>query len=295
MKRLLLFIHIAAALEVLLGGADAQNIPLGNLFDDPKLTDLATAISTDTYGASADTMDLGIAAVGTNLGAHAGAGTAIAPGVSFNFANIGGADDSNSVPVINDSSILSLSGLPFPISTTGIQCCGNAAPEIEEGIGIHANKFVTFDLDEIRTAGGFSIDTAFVLSGDGAVNDSAIGSPAEFHMVVLISDVTNGVTNGYIQGVLTPIRNQGVQEFADPVPSTLRGTGTLSATFSFTIPGGAKYLTLAATSSGSINADHAAFADIEITVVPEPGRLVLFVPAMIYLSTLRSQREGRPN
>jgi hypothetical protein len=88
-------------------------------------------------------------------------------------------------------------------------------------------------------------------------------------MVALVSDVMNGVTSGYVQGIPTPIRSQGVQEFADPIPSTLRGTGTLSATFSFTIPGSARYLTLAATSSGNISADHAVFADIQITAAPQ--------------------------
>ena len=145
-------------------------------------------------------------------------------------------------------------------------------------------------MDEIRTAGGFPTDTPFVLSGKGAVNDGAIGSAAQFHTVALVSDVTNGVTSGYIQGILTPLQNPGVQEFADSIPPTLSGTGTLSATFSFSIPGSARYLTLASTSSGSINADHAVFADIEITVVPEPGLLVLLVPAMIYLGAFRSQR-----
>jgi hypothetical protein len=282
----------AAWIMSLLGGADAQHIPLGNLFDDPKLTNLITAVSTDTYGASAETTDLGIAAFGTNLGDHAGAGTVIAPGVSFNFGNVGGADDSNGEPVINDSTYKSVGGQPVPISTTGIQCCGNPAPEIEEGIGIHANKFVTFDLDEIRAAGGFSTDTPFFFSGKGAVNDSAIGSAAQFYTVALVSDVTNGVTRGYIQGILTPLQNPGVQEFADSVPPTLSGTGTLSATFSFSIPGSVRYLTLASTSFGSISSDHAVFADVGITVIPEPGLLALLALTTILLGAFRSQRRG---
>jgi hypothetical protein len=256
----------AAWSAFLLGTADAQTIPLGNLFDDPKLTDLVTAISTDTYGADADATDLGIVDFGANLGDHGGTGTVIAPGVRFNFGNVGGADDSPGDPVINDSTFGFNEGQLRPISTTGLQCCGDPAPEIEEGIGIHANKFVTFDLDEIRTAGGFPADTPFGLSGKGAVNDDAIGSPAQFHTVALVSDATNRVTSGYIQGILTPLQNLGVQEFAGPIPPTLRGTGTLSATFSFSIPGSARYLTLASTSSGNIDADHAVFADIEITV-----------------------------
>ena len=128
MHRICCSLILAAAWgALLLGGADAQNIPLGNLFDDPKLTDLVTAISTDTYGASADTTDLGIAAFGTNLGDHGGTGTVIAPGVSFNFGNVGGADNSNGEPVINDSTFGFIAGQLVPISTTGIQCCGNPA------------------------------------------------------------------------------------------------------------------------------------------------------------------------
>src|SRR5688500_16648678 len=64
----------------------AQTIPLGNLFDDPTGTDLTTAIATDTYGAAADTGDVGVFAVGNTLNQP----VQIAPFQMFNFVSAGG-------------------------------------------------------------------------------------------------------------------------------------------------------------------------------------------------------------
>ena len=67
--------------------ASAVVIPLGNLFDDPKLTPLATAITSDTFAATGDATDLGVQTVidgGLNVP------VVIAPGITFDFSNAGG-------------------------------------------------------------------------------------------------------------------------------------------------------------------------------------------------------------
>src|SRR5687767_2544713 len=80
--------------------ASAVTVPLGNLFDDPAGTGLAAAIASDTYAAGADAADLGVQTV--MVGGLDAASVAIAPGINFNFANVGGGGASFT-PIQNDS------------------------------------------------------------------------------------------------------------------------------------------------------------------------------------------------
>src|SRR5687767_6898547 len=93
-----------AAAAVMLSQSPAasaqQTVPLGNLFDDPAGTGLAAAIATDTYAEDADTGDLGVQTV--LVGGLDAASVAIAPGINFNFANVGGGGASFT-PIQNDS------------------------------------------------------------------------------------------------------------------------------------------------------------------------------------------------
>jgi hypothetical protein len=143
-----------------------QTIPLGNLFDDPKLTDLASAIATDTYGAIGDVADLGVAEHGNDMDANGGLGTFIAPGISFDLSTVGGDDTFADNPnPVNDAALIDVPGNPpgpWPIRTTGRRSGSGPGPMFEPGIGMHSNQFITFDLDEIRAVG--SMDQRPLLS-----------------------------------------------------------------------------------------------------------------------------------
>ncbi len=262
------------------GVAHAEPIYLGNLFDDdvtvnPSIT-LAEAVATDTYKALADTNDLGVDTVKAG-GMHVATALSTA-GVQFDFSVGVGGEDSTSDGMANDGI-----GTRGPIRTTGAGWVDDSPPvlpneKVEEGIGVHANRFVTFDLDEIRTAGNLTGDLWFL--AEGAVNDSAVdrmSGAGAIHTVALVSD-DNGVLAGYVNGQTVAVsESAGVWTFSGTVPAKLNGFGgPLSANFNVVLDESAKYLTLAITGAGDgINTDHGAFVDARLVQVPEPSTFVL--------------------
>jgi hypothetical protein len=264
----------AAASVVLSQGpsASAQTVPLGNLFDDPAGTDLSTAIASDTFGAAAEVGDLGLEVV--QRGGLGGPVT-IAPNVSFDFLGAGGNTPEFSA-ILNDSPYFAGGG-NGSIRTTGqpMPVYGNA--KVEEGIGMHANSLITFDLNEVRTAGGLG-GGEFTFTADGGLNDDAVGAAASVRAVVIVSDA-NGVLAGYVNGQQVDVSNNGgTWSFSGAVPAELLGNtgGPYTALFNIPVPEGAAWLTLATTSGpdGHSN-DQAVFAEAQLALVPEPAALGL--------------------
>jgi hypothetical protein len=117
-------------------------IPLGNLFDDSKDVPLESALASDKHGAVAETSDLGVHLVSYGWGTR----IKIGPEIDFSFAQIG--SDSNKHGSVTNDGWTGRSA----ISTTG-KAPANNGKRHEQGIGMHSNALVTFDLDEIRRAG----------------------------------------------------------------------------------------------------------------------------------------------
>jgi hypothetical protein len=89
-------------------------------------------------------------------------------------------------------------------------------------------------------------------------------------VIALISNTTNGVLAGYVNGIHSPLQDVGLQGFASVPPAW---PGVPSANFLFYVPGTAQYLTLATTSAGSIACDQAVFSEAVLTVVSAPLQL----------------------
>ncbi|TWU37439.1 family 16 glycoside hydrolase [Novipirellula artificiosorum] len=123
-----------------------QEIPLGNLFDDPKGTPLRTAIDTDTRGATAQANGLGVERV-VRAEEVPGVIQEIAPGVRIDLESVGWCEMS-SRGVVNDS------WCPYTLRPIQTRETRDTEDDLgEQGIGIHACQFVTFDIREIREAG----------------------------------------------------------------------------------------------------------------------------------------------
>jgi hypothetical protein len=248
--------------------ASAQTVPLGNLFDDPAGTGLAAAVASDTYAEDAEATDMGVETV--LVGGLNAASVAIAPGINFNFANVGGGADSFT-PIQNDSAYFTA-----VIRTTGTAMNANTQPgdipDEEQGIGMHANALITFNLDEIRTAGAFDAGTLLSFTGEGGLNDDT-NANSSVRSIALVSDGT-GVLAGYINGQAVAVTQDGGGNyvFSGTVPAELTGVGNAPA-FDVPLAPGARFLTLAMTSGLSIDSDQAVFSMAQLNVVPEPAAL----------------------
>ncbi|MBB74971.1 MAG: hypothetical protein CMJ75_10715 [Planctomycetaceae bacterium] len=246
-------------------------VPLGNLFDDKAGTSLDAALASDRFKAIATSASLGVDRVAAGWGNVA----QIAAGVRFHFIHLG-SDDRSHGAIANDAW-----GKQGGIRTLGQRASANLG-RTEQGIGMHANALVTFDLDEIRRAGLLPADQKFVFKVDRAgINDDVFGSDASAHISIILSkphskpEVYDAILAGYVNG-----RRQKVEEndkeyyFAGPLPQPLRADGKY-AEFTIPVPPAARYLTLVTTGAGaptanSINCDHSVLSGARLELDPLP-------------------------
>lgn len=248
-------------------------IPLGNLFDDPASVSLSSAVSIDKFGAAASDKSLGVERVVQGWGKQ----TQIAGGVHFDFTQLG-SDGSSHGGVINDgwdaSGGIRTLGQPFPSN----------AKRTEQGIGMHANALVTFDLEKLRQAGLLPADQRFVFRADRAgLNDDTFGGDGpSAHLAVIVSrphrkkDVYDGIIAGYVNGQPATIgENDRVYYFSGEIPAPLKANGVF-AKFEVPIPADARYLTLVSTGAGigpggnTISSDHTVFSGARLEQDPLP-------------------------
>ena len=250
---------------------DPGVIPLGNLFDDPPSTSLKAALLTDKFGAAASDKSLGVDRVIQGWGKE----TQIAPEIQFEFTQLG-SDGSQHGGVINDgwdaSGGIRTQGMPFP-SNSG---------RTEQGIGMHANALITFDLDELRRTGLLPVDQRFTFRTDRAgLNDDTFGGNGpSAHLAVIVSrpnskpDVYDGILAACVNGLPVKVgENDRVYYFAGEIPPALKADGKF-ATFTVEVPGEAKYLTLVSTGAGmgpggnTISSDHTVFSGARLEHQP---------------------------
>jgi hypothetical protein len=246
-------------------------IPLGNLFDDSASVSLDAALATDKYKATASADRLGVDRVAQGWGTE----TRIAPDVQFDFARLGASSHSYGA-VINDAWFTQ-----GAISTRGSSF--NSNKRVEQGIGMHANALVTFDLDEIRRAGLMPSDQKFVFKVDRAgINDDAFGSNASAHLAVIVSRphrdkaVMDGILAAQVNGKQTEIDfSDFTYYFAGQLPEPIRADGKF-VSFDIAIPPEAKHLTLVACGANepddnSISSDHVVFSGVRLEMDPLPA------------------------
>jgi len=272
-----MIVSCATGVVSLVGVASAAPLgalPLGNLFDDPKGSTLSAAIASDQFRAAADVTDLGVELVRAGM---LGGVVTIAPNITFDTGSAGGANTPAAVLPSNDS-ISNLNGIG--ISTTGVARSPVQLARVEDGIGMWADQLITFNLDEIRAAGGFDLQTTnFLFTARGAINDFS-GSSGTVSLLALVSDAT-GVIAGWANGVPVSVSQSGGTgsqfAFASVLPLSLSDRSRV-ADFNVPIPAEGKYLTLASLSMGDSSfADHGVFggASLLANAVPGPGSLGL--------------------
>jgi len=242
-------------------------IPLGNLFDDQKGAVLSSAVSSDPFRASVTANSLGI----HRLAQGWGGSTEIADGVQFDFKSVG--SDSRQHGQITNDGWSSAGG----IRTQGSQCASSIG-RTEQGIGMHANSLMTFDLDEIRRSGLIPASDSMMFQVDRAgINDDAFGSGSSVHIAVVVSkphqkeSAFDAIIAGYLDGQLATIaENDMVYYFDGKLPPPVRADGKF-VSFEVPVPPEARYLTIATTGAqisdteNTISSDHAVLSNARLT------------------------------
>ena len=247
--------------------------PLGNLFDDSAGTSLASAVASDRFKTAASNNSLGVDRVTFGWGTT----TEIASGIRFNCTQLG--SDSAKYGQITNDGWNSIGG----IRTTGKSVSASSG-RMEQGIGMHANALITFDLDEIRKAGLLPVDQKFTFRVDRAgLNDDVAGSGTpSVHLAAIVSaphkktDVYDAIIAGYINGLSVKVsENDRVYYFSGRIPKPLKADGHF-VTFDVPIPPHAKYLTLISAGAAkdgdenTISSDHAVFSGARLEQDPLP-------------------------
>ncbi|MCA9173545.1 MAG: PSD1 domain-containing protein [Planctomycetales bacterium] len=247
-------------------------IPLGNLFDDSANVALDAAVRTDRFSAEANSSCLGVERVAQGWGERA----QIAPDVSFHFGKLGSTSHSYG-SIVNDG--WQRGGA---IRTRGERHA--SGKRIEQGIGMHANALITFDLAALRKAGLLPHNQAFRLKIDRAgLNDDVIGANSSAHIAALVTRphhdkaVSDAVLAAEVNGRAVDVDvDDFTYYFSGDVGQPLLPDGK-HASFNVAIPGDAQHLTLVATGAGMpddnpISSDHVVLsgARLELDPLPEP-------------------------
>ncbi|MFM7315781.1 MAG: DUF1549 domain-containing protein, partial [bacterium] len=241
-------------------------VPLGNLFDDAKGTLLSSAIASDVFKTPATENSLGVVKLASGWGKQ----TAVAEGIRIDFSEIG-SDKRSHEQVTNDG----WSG-EGGISTTGKKV-GADLPRTEQGIGMHANALVTFDLDEIRRAGLLPAGLPMRLKVDRAgINDDSLGSGADVNFGVVLSrphtkrSEYDAIVAAWLNGQPAKVvENDTLYHFKPNGTPAVKADGKFVA-FDLGVPPEARYLTIVVTGARSsetentISSDHAVLSGIRL-------------------------------
>jgi len=241
--------------------AQAEDFPLGSLFDDGKKSSLKAAIATDEFGASAEDADLGI---WTTISGFENP-VMVAPGVTFDFKNVGGSKVTHS-RATNDT-------FEAGDQARGIRTTGTFEPalaqgrKVEDGIGLHANNLFTLDLAEIRQAGNLPDDQSFQLIAERmGLNDTALQAAwptGSVRIVVLVinANPASPTVQGSVNGVVTPVTQiDGLWQVEKASQDELKADGK-HASLDVSLPGTATHVVIASTGgSGGISSDHAVLS-----------------------------------
>lgn len=242
-------------------------VPLGNLFDDKKGALLTSALASDPFRSKATAASLGVDRVLQGWGGAA----EIAAGVRFDFRSIG-SDAHRHGDVTNDG--WSSEG---GIQTLGKRCSA-AIGRTEQGIGMHANALITFDLNEIRRSGLMPASQSMVFRVDRAgINDDSFGAGASVHIAVVVSKPQSkpsefdSIIGAYLDGKPAVIEeNDAVYSFAGEMPPAIVPDGRF-VSFEVSIPPDARSLTIATTGAqisdteNTISSDHAVLSNARLT------------------------------
>jgi hypothetical protein len=240
-----------------------QTVWLGNLFDDARYTPINLAMKTDAYRAEASASDTGVhrAIYGDSSGI---AVLEIATNLQFEITRLGWRGQSPG-SITNDAWGKGEHAGPLQLDGKLIPHVG---AKIAEGIGMHADSALTFDLDEIRAIGRMREKSLRFVCDRAGVNDDCPPGSGSIHMAVLVSSQSE-VKSAWVDGEPADVAKRGAHfELVSPVGKPLVGQGR---TFAVDVPldSSAKFLTLIVTVAGNdADLNHGAWIGARLEVTP---------------------------
>lgn len=237
-------------------------IPLGNLFDDWPNVTLEEAVATDTYAAYPEIGRLGVVRLMVGgadiqeIGLH----------TRFDLTSVGWTKDyfkwcANDAYIANEAR-------PHeqPIRTLGHN--RDLKPgKVEDGIGMHANGLITFDLDIIREAGKLQdVPLRFVCDRAGINDPRSEDRLGSVNMLVLLSN-QQGVQRAILDGEPVSVAcTSNVWHLRDRPTSYLKPKQFVS--LDIPLPPNTRYLTLlVAEAVDGLTGDEAVWSGARLVVV----------------------------
>jgi hypothetical protein len=237
-------------------------IPLGNLFDDWPNVTLEQAVATDTYAAYPEIGRLGVVRLMVGgadiqeIGLH----------TRFDLTSVGWTKDyfkwcANDAYIANEAE-----RHEQPIRTLGHN--RDLKPgKVEDGIGMHANGLITFDIDILREAGKLQgIPLRFVCDRAGINDPRSEDRLGSVNMLVLLSN-QQGVQRAILDGEpVSVVSTDHVWRLRDRPTSYLKPKQFVS--LDIPLPPNTRYLTLlVAEAVDGLTGDEAVWSGARLEVV----------------------------
>jgi hypothetical protein len=240
-----------------------HTIWLSNLFDDTSYTPLGLAMATDAYQAEVTPDALGVDRV--IIGdARDNTILEIADKIQLDVKKLGWKDHPEG-SAVNDAWAKGSHGGPLRLDGT---LSPRTGPKIAEGIGMHADSALTFDLDKLRNAGRLSGKSLRFVCDRAGVNDDCRQGTGSIHMAVVLSS-QSAVKAIWVDGEPVELgESNGRFEVASAIGKPLVAHGH---TFSSNIPLDldTRFLTLIVAVAGdNADLDHGAWLGARLEASP---------------------------
>ncbi len=170
--------------------------------------------------------------------------------------------------------------------------CGNdntvlTAPDgyvLGGAIGMHANAFITYDLNELRDALAISDDTTLQFDTAYTMANCSSQNYGNVYSLVLLSDADDGILAAYLQGEEIGVTLSDDDLWILELPETMPDGATRANPVDIALDLGteADYLTLMALAGPATTSDHAMYLNPLLfagssTSVPEPAAWTLML------------------
>jgi len=151
-------------------------------------------------------------------------------------------------------------------------------------IGMHANAFITYDLNELRDALAIADDTSLMFDTTYTMANCSSQNSGNVYSLVLLSDAEDGILAAYLQGEEIGVTLSDDDLWILELPETMPDGATRSNPVDIALDLGteADYLTLMALTGPATTSDHSMYLNPLLfagssTGVPEPATWTLML------------------
>lgn len=273
----------------------ASSIALENLNGSSKDMSLTQAVEQGVFGARAATTNLGI--VGVRGGTYTGNPGDFANPVqnlvgdngSFDLTNLGPGTGGTWGNGNENGTVGNLAADTFFIRSDATM-----RQSVTNGIGMHTNAFITYDVNELREAGGLGANQLMQFTAYGGVRaDASSGTTdGKLNMAVILWDENYNVLGAYVNGEYAPTDgtsgtwsfNTNYLDTSQDNAATTCLTPAKSAFFDIAVTPDVSYISVVSAQGNGLGGnDHAILANPKLNIIS---------PNTVWLNQLFGFEEG---